>query len=46
MEVFGSAKDDRMGAKHVLKLSEEERGLLSEVAKGTRGEVVGCVWAV
>lgn len=35
-----------MGAKHVLKLSEEERGLLSDVAKGTRGRRVVAQWKV
>ena len=33
-------------AKHVLKLSEEERGLLSEVSKGTRGRRVVAQWKV
>ena len=35
-----------MGTKHVLKLSEEERGLLSEVAKGTRGRRKVAQWKV
>ena len=35
-----------MVAKHVLKLSEEERGLLSEVAKGTRGRRKVAQWKV
>ncbi len=35
-----------MVAKHVLKLSEEERGLLSEVAKGTRGRRRVAQWKV
>ena len=35
-----------MGAKHVLKLSDEERGLLSEVAKGTRGRQRVAQWKV
>ena len=35
-----------MGTKHVLKLSEEERELLSEVAKGTRGRRTVAQWKV
>ncbi len=35
-----------MVAKHVLKLSEEERGLLSEVAKGTRDRRKVAQWKV
>ena len=35
-----------MVTKHVLKLSEEERGLLSEVAKGTRGMRKVAQWKV
>ena len=35
-----------MGTKHVLKLSEEERGLLSEVARGTRGRRTVAQWKV
>lgn len=44
--LFGPVKDDRMGTKHVLKLSKEERGLLAEVAKGTRGRRVVAQWKV
>ena len=33
-----------MGTKHVLKLSEEEREVLSEVAKGTRGRRTVAQW--
>lgn len=35
-----------MGTKHVLKLSEEEREQLSEVARGTRGRRTVAQWKV
>ena len=35
-----------MAAKYVLKLSEEERGMLSRIAKGTRGKQAIAAWKV
>ena len=37
-------KEDRLVTKHVLKMSAEERGVLSDVAKGTRGRRTVAQW--
>ena len=46
MARFTPTKEDHMAAKYVLKLAEEERQYLSEIAKGRRGKQAIAQWKV